>query len=294
MTKILSLIKLIRPQQWLKNAFVFIPMFFAGQLFNIYTWLAAIVAFFAFSFMASAVYCLNDIKDVEADRAHPRKCKRPIASGAVSVPAAWITLAVLVVCSTLLTMAVPVSGITTAVLIGAYFIMNVAYCLKLKQYAIVDVFIISVGFVMRVLAGGLACQIWLSPWIIMMTFLLALFMAFAKRRDDVLMRENGLPVTRPNTMRYNLAFLNQTMGILATITIVCYILYTVQPDVEARFHSHYIYITAVFVLAAILRYLQRAIVDDHTGSPTKILVHDRFIQACIAGWLLSFLLIIYL
>lgn len=171
--------------------------------------------------------------------------------------------------------------------------MNVAYCVRLKQIAIIDVFIIAVGFVLRILVGGVASGTQLSHWIILITFLLALFLAFAKRRDDVVMYEQTSVVVRRNVNRYNLAFMNQAIGIVASITMVCYIMYTVSDEVVAQMHTPYLYVTSVFVLAGIIRYLQLTIVDVRSGSPTKVLMHDRFIQGCIAGWILTFLLIIY-
>jgi len=156
------------------------------------------------------------------------------------------------------------------------------------------VIVISVGFVLRILVGGTATGIWLSEWIIMMTFLLALFLAFAKRRDDVILYQNTGVLPRKNTNRYNLDFMNQVMMIVSTITIIAYIMYTLSPDVIERFHNRHIYITAVFVLVGIIRYLQVTIVDLKSGNPTTILLKDRFIQFCIAGWIVSFLIIIYL
>lgn len=289
------IIKLIRPEQWVKNLFVALPLFFSGSLLDTQGWYDTTIAFLAFSFIASAIYCLNDIRDVKADKAHPKKCHRPIASGKVSISTARVIMAILIIASFGVCFLLN-NGRTAALLgvISLYLVMNIAYCLKLKQYAIIDVFIVSFGFVLRIAAGGFACGIWLSPWIVSLTFLIALFLAFAKRRDDVVMRERTGVVTRKNTLRYNLDFLNQTLSIIGSITIVCYILYTVSPDVEARMSSRYVYITSVFVLAGILRYLQVSIVDVRSGSPTKILLRDKFIQLCIVFWLLSFLIIIYL
>lgn len=289
------IIILARPEQWVKNFFVALPLFFSGALLDLEEWSRTVIAFFAFSFMASAVYCLNDIRDIESDKAHPRKCVRPLASGKVSVQTAWLLMAVLIAASCA-TCFLPGSGQSLSVLgvVFFYLALNIAYCLRLKQYAIVDVFIVSFGFVLRVAAGGFACDIWLSPWIILLTYLIALFLAFAKRRDDVALRERTGLITRKNTVRYNLDFLNLTLGIIGAVSIVCYILYTVSPDVEARMGSRYVYTTSIFVLAGILRYLQVSIVDTKSGSPTKILLHDRFIQTCIALWLLLFLIIIYL
>lgn len=290
-----SLIQLLRPEQWAKNLFIFLPLFFSGQLLNVNLLLQCVVAFFAFSFMASSIYCFNDIYDVEADRLHPTKCKRPITSGKISVITAY---AVMTACFALsLSVLFLFGGAEKFSLMGLivfYFVMNIAYCVKLKRYAIVDVIVISIGFVLRILVGGTATGIWLSEWIIIMTFLLALFLAFAKRRDDVVLYQNTGVSPRKNTNRYNLDFMNQVMTVVSTITVVAYIMYTLSPDVIERFHSRNIYITAVFVLMGIIRYLQITIVDLKSGSPTAILLKDRFIQFCIAGWIVLFLIIIYL
>lgn len=290
-----ALVSLIRPQQWVKNGFVLMPLFFGGQLLNLWCWQQAILAFIAFSLMASTIYCLNDLRDIEADRVHPRKRHRPLASGKlkpIHAIALMILLATLSLTIALLTLGVASLNVTLLLLL--YLGLNIVYCFKLKHYAIIDVFIVSFGFVLRLMVGGIACNIWLSPWIVLMTFLLALFLAFAKRRDDVVLYENDNIVARKNIIRYNLPFLNQTLGLIGAITIVCYIMYSVSPEVIDRFNTGYVYVTSIFVLAAILRYLQVAIVDSRSGSPTKVLIHDRFIQMCLALWLCTFAVILYL
>lgn len=285
---------LLRPQQWLKNGFVFLPLFFDHKLLDFDVLLSAVIAFFAYSFAASGIYCLNDIIDVEADRKHPKKCKRPIAAGRVSKAMAFGLIAMCMVVSSVMVMALETHAKwKVAAVIVIYFVMNIAYCLKLKQKAIVDVFIIAVGFVLRIFVGGFATDIELSQWIVLMTFLLALFLAFAKRRDDVVIYEDTGVLARKNVNRYNLSFMNQVIGVVASITMVCYILYTVSPEVMERMGSRYVYLTSIFVLAGIIRYLQLTIVDVKSGSPTKVLMRDRFVQYCIAGWILSFILIIY-
>ena len=286
--------QILRPHQWLKNIFVFLPLFFGGQLLNLDLLLQCFVAFFAFSFVASAIYCLNDIYDVEIDKLHPEKCKRPLASGAISKQMVYVLMAVCVAIS--LTLLFVCAGAARFELMGIicfYFCMNVAYCFKLKQIAILDVLIIAVGFVLRIWVGGIATGIELSEWIIIMTFLLALFLGFAKRRDDVVLYESTGVAPRVHTNRYNLDFLNQVMTIISTITIVAYIMYTLSPAVIERLGSRYVYVTAVFVLTGIIRYLQITIVDLKSGNPTKVLIRDRFLQACIVGWVASFLFIIY-
>ena len=284
---------LIRPQQWIKNGFVLIPMFFGGRLLNVDDAIASVITFFAFSFVASAIYCFNDIVDVEADRRHPVKCHRPIASGAVSVPTAYALMIILTLLSALLLFFLPQRAGETAGIVAFYFLLNMAYCLWLKRHAIIDVCTVAFGFVLRILAGGMACDVAVSNWLVLMTFLLALFLSFAKRRDDVLrMNETGEPPRR-NTIRYNLTFVNQAITVTGTVTLVCYIMYTVSPEVVSRFHAPYLYLTSIFVLVGLLRYMQLTVVDEVSGDPTKILLRDRFTQAIVVAWIMSFLLIIY-
>ena len=284
---------LIRPQQWIKNGFVLIPMFFGGRLLNADDAIASVVTFFAFSFAASAIYCFNDIVDVDADRRHPVKCHRPIASGAVSVPTAYALMAVLALLSALLLFFLPQRAGETAGIVAFYFLLNMAYCIWLKRHAIIDVCTVAFGFVLRILAGGMACDVAVSNWLVLMTFLLALFLSFAKRRDDVLrMNETGEPPRR-NTIRYNITFVNQAITVTGTVTLVCYIMYTVSPEVVSRFHAPYLYLTSIFVLVGLLRYMQLTVVDEVSGDPTKILLRDRFTQAIVVAWIMSFLLIIY-
>jgi len=284
---------LIRPQQWIKNGFVLIPMFFGGRLLNVDDAIASVVTFFAFSCAASAIYCFNDIVDVDADRRHPVKCGRPIASGAVSVPTAYALMAVLALLSALLLFFLPQRAGETAGIVAFYFLLNMAYCIWLKRHAIIDVCTVAFGFVLRILAGGMACDVAVSNWLVLMTFLLALFLSFAKRRDDVLrMNETGEPPRR-NTIRYNLTFVNQAITVTGTVTLVCYIMYTVSPEVVSRFHAPYLYLTSIFVLVGLLRYMQLTVVDEVSGDPTKILLRDRFTQAIVVAWIMSFLLIIY-
>lgn len=285
--------------QWVKNVFVFLPMFFARELLDPECWAESVVAFFAFSFAASAIYCINDIRDIDVDRLHPVKRLRPLAAGKVTVTGA-LALTVLLVCvSFALSLGLlprgggmhAVPGV--AIIIAIYLLLNLAYTFRLKHIAIVDVFVIATGFVLRLFAGGTACGIRLSPWIVCLTFLISLFFAFAKRRDDVVLMERGIKV-RKNVAGYNLRFLDQTLGVLAAVTIVCYIMYTVSPEVIDRMGSRYLYLTSIFVLAGILRYLQLTVVEQESGSPTKVILTDKFLGICVLGWLLLFGVIIYI
>lgn len=288
-----NLIRLIRPHQWVKNLVVLLPVFFGGALLHIESVYAGLVTALCFSFAASSIYCLNDIVDVEDDRQHPVKCHRPMASGAISIPQGYTLMFLMFILSMLSTFLLRQSQLETASVILFYWLLNIAYCLKLKQYAIIDVCVVSFGFVLRILAGGYATSIHLSKWIVLMTFLLMLFLSFAKRRDDVVrMNETG-HAPRQNTIRYNLTFINQAITITSSVTLVCYIMYTVSPETIQNFHTDYLYLTSVFVLVGLLRYIQIAVVDKRSGDPTKVMLHDRFMQFVVLAFGLAFLFIIY-
>ena len=296
MLNVKNILRLMRVEQWMKNTFIFLPLFFDRHLLEWSYWKPSLIAFFAFCFAASGIYCFNDIYDVEADRLHPKKCKRPIASGVMSVAQGYLITALCwIISAGLILMDIFVLHNCTYLwlIILAYVVMNLAYSTKLKQIPILDVFIIAIGFVLRVFAGGINASIFISHWIVLMTFLLALFLAFAKRRDDVVEWETTGTSRRKGINRYNTAFMNQAMTIVATLTMVCYIMYTISDSVIERVGSEYLYLTAIFVLAGIIRYLQITIVDVKSGSPTKILLKDRFIQLCIVGWLITFAIILY-
>lgn len=288
-----EILRLIRPKQWLKNVFVLVPMFFGGSLTDAADIYASVVTFLAFSFVASSIYCFNDIIDVEADRRHPVKCKRPIASGAISMKQAYGLMALMFLLSMASLMLLKENQLAVCIIILFYFVLNLGYCSILKKYAIVDVCVIAFGFVLRLLAGGFATDIVLSKWIVMMTFLLTLFLSFAKRRDDVLRMEETGEAPRKNTIRYNLTFINQAITITASVTLVCYIMYTISPEVVARVHTDYLYLTTTYVLLGLLRYIQITVVDKKSGDPTKMMLQDRFTQVVVVLWALTFLLIIY-
>lgn len=289
-----SALKLIRPKQWLKNVFVMMPMFFGGSLMNTQAIYGAVVTFFAYSFIASSVYCFNDIIDVEYDRRHPVKCHRPIASGAITLSQAYGLMALMFFLSMATLLLLRVNMWVVGGIILFYYVLNLSYCAWLKQHAIVDVCVVAFGFVLRLLAGGEATEVTLSKWLVLMTFLLTLFLSFAKRRDDVIRMEETGEAPRKNTIRYNLTFINQAITITASVTLVCYIMYTVSPEVTARAHTEYLYLTTIFVLLGLLRYIQLTVVDKRSGDPTKIMLRDRFTQVVVLLFALSFFLIIYL
>lgn len=283
-----NLISLIRPHQWLKNLFVFAPLFFAFAFEATIVW-DTLIVFVLFCLVASSIYVFNDLNDVAEDRRHPSKQNRPIASGAVSAKTAWFLFMSLGV--------VAFGGaffLQTDLfyVLALYFLMNIAYSLGLKHVPIIDIFIIAIGFVLRLFAGNVFLTQPLSMWIIIMTFLLAIFLGFAKRRDDVLLQQQG-QATRKNIDGYNLEFINAAMVLMSAVIIIGYIQYTITPEVMNRFGTQHVYLTAVFVILGILRYMQITFVDQKSSSPTRVLMYDGFIQLTIAGWLVSYLLIYF-
>jgi len=287
----INYIKLLRVKHWIKNLFIFLPMFFAGEFLGTQYWARLIAGFFAFSFMASAVYILNDYRDIENDRLHPEKSKRPLASGKVKPHFALVFFIVLII-----------TGLVTAWICSTgfflicvfYLVLNVFYSFGLKSIAILDVMIVAVGFNLRIKAGGILGDIDLSSWINVMVFLLALFMAVGKRRDDILIKESSGLSMRKSLSGYNLAFLDTWIGVLSGIIIVSYLMYTMSPVVITRLGTYRLYYTAIFVIAGLMRYMQLVFIANDSSSPIKVIYKDRFIQVVLLLWIISYFVIIYL
>lgn len=287
-----QIIRLIRPAQWSKNLFLFLPLFFDKKIMDITLLINTIIAFISFSFVASAIYCLNDIIDKDSDIKHPEKKNRPIASGKVKISTAII---ISIFCG-LLGISILFFSERSIYLLGivmSYLVLNILYSFYFKRIAIIDVFLIAIGFVMRIVSGGFAGDVHLSHWIVLMTFLLAIFLGFAKRLDDVVLFDKSGKITRKNVLNYNKSFLNSILIITSTMTIICYIMYTVSSDVIKRFNSDYVYITSVFVIIGIFRYLQITLVENKSANPTLILLKDKFIKLTILFWIVTFIIIIY-
>jgi 4-hydroxybenzoate polyprenyltransferase len=226
--------------------------------------------------------------DIKEDQAHPKKKFRPLANGSVSIKTAKMLILLLSLFS--LSVSLVLSFKLFAVLL-TYFILNILYSIKLKHISILDIFIIATGFILRLFAGWAVTGIELSIWIILMTFLLAIFLALAKRRDDVLLSLQGQE-TRKNIDGYNLEFVNASMVLMAGVVIVSYIQYTISAEVIERLGTHYLYLTSFFVILGVLRYMQITFVEQNSGSPTKIVLKDMFMKLTIATWLLSFILVV--
>lgn len=288
--KLGSTIELIRLNHYIKNFFVFLPLFFAIKITDLELLSNAFIAFIAFSFSASAVYIFNDLQDIKEDKQHPSKKFRPIASGAITQSHAIIVMLVLFVLGFSLMTFLSLQAVS---ILTAYIALNIAYSYSLKHIAIVDINIIAIGFVLRLLVGSVVTGTLLSQWIIIMTYLLALFIALAKRRDDVLIFLDTGKKMRKVIGGYNIQFLDIAMSIMASVVIVSYILYTTSPEVEVRLDSENLYMTSFFVILGIMRYLKIVFIHKDSGSPTKILTTDKFMQLVILGWLVTVTWILY-
>lgn len=287
----LPYISLLRPHHWVKNLFLFLPLFFAGEFFNQEKILLSVYGFIAFGFVASSIYIINDYKDIEADRLHPVKSQRPLASGAVSKKGALVLFFLCVLIGFTIAYLLKIKFLF---ILGLYFIMNLAYSFGLKNISILDIVILSLGFVLRVKAGGVLTTIAISEWLMIMIFLLALFMAVAKRRDDILIKLKSGVDMRKSIAGYNMDFLNVILAVIAAIIIVAYLIYSISPQVMEQWKTYRLYYTTLFVIVGLLRYLQITLVENNTGSPTKLLLKDQFLQVTLLLWVVSFYVIIYM
>lgn len=285
-----NILLVLRPKHYIKNIFIFTPIFFSLRFNDPEKILSSFYAFLVFCIAASGIYILNDIFDLEEDSQHPEKKHRPLASGQIKKKTAFLVM------SALLLLALVISYIINLdflfVLIG-YIIINVLYSIKLKHISVLDIVIIALGFLLRVVAGGVVTGIEISMWLIIMTFLLAIFLGLAKRRDDVILSEKGLK-TRKNVDGYNLEFINAAMLLMAAVIIVSYILYTVSIDIQQKFNTQNLFYSSFFVVVGILRYMQITFVENNSGNPTNLIYRDKFLQFIIILWILSFLIIVSL
>lgn len=284
------LIRLLRLHHWIKNLFLFIPIFFAGEFFNYEKFLQTSIGFLAFGFAASAIYIFNDIQDIDEDRVHPRKSHRPLASGEVSISTGYVLMVIMAIAGLSISYLV---SLNFSIVLTIYVIMNIGYSLGLKNKSIVDIMILAAGFELRVIAGGVAADIPITQWLMVMFFLLALFLAIAKRREDVRLKEKDGSITRKSAVGYNLEFLNGSLIFSSSVIVVAYIMYCLTSEVAVSLSSKYLVGTTVFVIAGLMRYMQIALVENNAGSPTKIIYTDKFVIITIIVWMISFFIILY-
>ncbi len=283
-------IRALRPEQWLKNGFVLSPIVFSGKALLWDSQWRALVAFIAFCAVASAVYLMNDVLDREADRLHPQKANRPIAAGLISAGRA-LTVSGLLGAAGLAAGAFAGRGVAAVLL--AYLALNVLYGTWLKNIVIVDVFAIAAFFIMRLIAGAVAVDVRPSIWLLLCGGLLALFLGFAKRRHELVLLGGGSRTHRAVLADYSLTFLDQLSVVLLAVTIVSYIMYTLESDTARVVGSETLSYSTAFVLYGVLRYLY-LVHRNQGGNPTETLLTDRALLAAVVLWAAYCGAIIYL
>jgi decaprenyl-phosphate phosphoribosyltransferase len=280
---------LLRPHQWLKNIVLFAPLMFSPWALNPRSFAILVAGFLCFCAVASSVYIINDLCDRASDRLHPRKRLRPLAAGIVGTHEA------LGLSGVLIGAALPLSYALSpdfAAVLAVYLAMNIAYSWKLKTVSIVDILVIAVGFVLRLQAGGVLAGIRPSGYLMTCVGLLALFMAIGKRRDDLV---KGVDMNhRQSLSGYTPQFLDISMAVVLGALLVSYLTYTMDPAVAQRMGTDKLYMTLPFVLAGILRYLQITLVEERSGSPTRIVASDPFLIVAVCGWAVVFASLLYL
>lgn len=280
----------MRPQQWIKNLFVFAALVFSGHLFKIPDLLLTLQGFFLFSFVASGIYLFNDITDLERDKLHAVKKFRPLPSGKISVATATLVSSLLISGSIILAFFLNLGFGLTILL---YACINVLYSLKLKNIVILDVMTISAGFVLRVIGGALLIDVGASEWLIICTVLLSLFLGFSKRRHELTILESHANTHREVLAHYSPNFLDQMIGIVTASTVMSYTLYTISEETVRKFGTNHLIYTVPFVLYGIFRYLYLVHQKVEGGNPTKIAVTDRPLVVNILLWIIAVSIIIY-
>ncbi len=289
MQKLIACLTILRPRHWIKNLFVLAPAVFARELFHPESAILAFKAFAGFCLTASAVYIINDIRDVEADRAHAEKKNRPLASGKLTVTEALVTMTVVLLAAVLLVSRMDPRYVA---MIAAYFVMNLAYSFKLKEVVLLDVFIIAAGFMLRVLAGAVAIQVAVSSWIVLCTLFIALFLGFAKRRGEIVSTAGNTSERKVLTL-YRVEFLDQMLTIAAAGAVISYALYTVAPRTVEYFGTDKLIYTTVFVVYGIFRYLYLIHYSSSTENPTNTVTTDKTILTVVLLWIAACVFFIY-
>jgi len=286
-----ALILSMRPQQWVKNSVLFAGLVFTFNLFQLYFFLRVLNAFFLFCFLTSGVYILNDILDLKSDRAHPLKSKRPIASGKLKSSIALFFSILFIGLALIFSFYLePVFGLIAL----SYLFLNLVYSKYLKHIVIIDVMAISLGFVLRAVAGAVVINAEISSWLIVCTTLLALFLGFGKRRHEIVLLENKAEEHRKSLAEYSPYFLDQLISVVTASTVVAYAFYTLSPEVEAKLGTSHMALTIPFVLYGVFRYLYLIHQKEKGGSPTRVLLTDKPLIFDILLWFFSVILIVYL
>jgi 4-hydroxybenzoate polyprenyltransferase len=284
-----ELLRLMRPHQWVKNTFVFIGLLFGHAWHDPHLVTRALIAFAAFCLVSSAIYTINDVVDVEQDKLHPKKSKRPLASGAVTVSAAIALASLLAVLGLILAYVV---SLTVLFILLGYAMMNIVYSLKLKHVVILDVFIIATGFMLRILAGTLGIGIAPSQWLLLCGLMVTLFLGFTKRRAEIIALSDDKAAHRKVLEHYSPVLLDKMIGITASGLIMSYSLYTMNPD-TIRIHgtANLIY-TVPFVMYGVFRYIYLLHHQNRGGDTAHDLVRDPHLFIVVGAWMVTTILLI--
>ena len=286
----LHLLLSLRPAQWTKNLLVFAGLLFGRRLFDPASVVDAVSAFVVFCALSGVVYLVNDVADRDSDRLHPLKSRRPIASGALPVP---VARAVALALGSAALASAFVIGPAFAAVAAAYLALQVFYSFPLKHIVIIDVLTIAIGFVLRAVGGAVAVHVEISHWLLVCTILLALFIALAKRRHEIVLLAAEAPTHRPILGEYTPYLLDQMIGVVTASTLISYIFYTISPETQAKFGTAWLGLTIPFPLYGIFRYLYLVHQREGGGSPADLLLTDRPLLACVALWALTVAVIIY-
>lgn len=285
-----SIVKLARISHWIKNTFIFVPLIFSKHLLEAHFIIDTILAFFAFSFISSSIYVINDIFDRELDKKHPKKSKRPIASGAVSINAGISFSAILFLSAGLIAY---FTNYQFQIVIGLYFILNFAYSIKLKRVVLIDLLIIASGFLLRILAGAFVIDVMISKWLILTTLFISLFLAVMKRKSEMNLDNDGV-ITRFVLMDYSDELINLITSVSVSGVIICYALYTVSDRTVQNFGSENLVFTILFVLYGVFRYTFLVYKKNLGENVVETILNDKPMIVNSLLYVISVILIIYL
>jgi 4-hydroxybenzoate polyprenyltransferase len=289
-SRLAAMIRLARPHQWVKNALVLAALLFGQRMFVLHDVVLAITAFVAFCALASAGYVLNDIADRDADRLNPEKCNRPLARGDLTVGAAARFALTLAAIAIVLSIVLGRAFVGIALLYAA---LQFVYSLWAKHQVIIDVIAVAIGFVLRAFAGGVAIHVEVSPWLVFITFVLALFLVLARRRHELIALGDDAIAHRSALSQYSVRLVDQMISIVAGATLVSYMIYTASTEVEAKLGTPHLYLTVPFVAFGILRYLYLIDERNEGGDPAIALFRDRPLMLAVALWILTDIALLY-
>jgi len=287
---IIEIVKSLRLQQWIKNLFVFAPLIFSQNILNRPLLLKTFEAFVAFCLVSSAHYIFNDLRDLQEDRRHPVKSLRPLASGRLKKGSAVAALVVIGTAGLALAASINLPFLLMA---AGYLVLQTVYSMWLKHVVILDIFVIAAGFLIRVVAGGLAIKVEISSWLLICTTLLALFLAMGKRRYELVLLDKDAVSHRPILKEYNTYLLDQMISVVTASTLLAYCLYTISAETVAKFGTRKLIFTVPFVLYGIFRYLYLIHQKAGGGTPEALIIRDKPLLADIFLWITAAALILH-